>query len=399
MGEVHTVMRQIHRGLLRPLFVAAGALPLLALIVTPVQAADLTITTTYPTVQVDPGGQVKLPLNVQTTTPQVVELSVVGVPDGWTATFHGGGFIVNSVYTSGSLASPAPSDLTLQVSVPATATASDNKFTVHAVAGSSTADLPIDLKVASAQGGSVSLTTDVAAKRGAPGAAISFSLTLHNDTATEQTFSLSVPDAPSGWTVTATPPEAQATSFKVAAGDTSSVSVSATSPDTTPAGQYVFTVVASGGGNVGAQAQLGVELSGNESVSVSSPTGVVNTTANAGSPTNYQIQVVNNGSAPLTNVSLTGTPPTGWKITFTPSTIASLDPNGTADVTAAIQPSNDAVAGDYIVTLAASSGTANDSIQVRTTVQTSAFGGYIGLALIAAAIVGLLLVFRQFGRR
>ena len=55
-------MRHIARRLLRVLFVAAGTLPLLALLGTPVQAADLTITTTYPTVQVDPGGQVKLPL-------------------------------------------------------------------------------------------------------------------------------------------------------------------------------------------------------------------------------------------------------------------------------------------------------------------------------------------------
>ena len=393
-------MRHAHRRrLLRPLFVAAGALPLLALIVTPVQAADLTVTTTYPTVQVDPGGSVKLPLNVQTTTPQVVDLSVAGVPDGWTASFHGGGFIVSSVYTSGSVASPSPSDLDLQVTVPQTATPNDYKFTVHAAAGGVTADLPIDLKVATAEGGSVSLTTDVAAKKGNPGSAVTFSLTLHNDTATEQTFTLAVPDAPDGWTVTASPPEAQATSFKVAAGDTSSVSVSATSPSSAAAGDYVFTVVASAGSNVGTQGQLQVTLAGNESISVSSSSGALNTKATAGSPTSYQISVVNTGSAPLTNVSLTGTPPTGWKVTFTPSTIASLAPNASTDVTAAIQPSNDAVAGDYIVTLAAGSGTATDSIQVRTTVETSQVGGYIGLALIAAAIVGLLLVFRQFGRR
>jgi uncharacterized repeat protein (TIGR01451 family) len=399
MGEVHTVMRQIARGPLRFLFVAAGALPLLTLIATPVQAADLTITTTYPTIQVDPGGQVKLPLNVQTAIPQVVDLSVVSVPDGWTATFHGGGFIVSSVSTAGSVASPAPLDLTLQVSVPQTATPNDYKFTVHAAAGGFTADLPIDLKVATSQGGSVTLTTDVPAKRGAPGAAVSFSLTLHNDTATEQTFTLSVPDAPDGWKVTAQPSDAQATSFKVAAGDTSSVSVSATSPADATAGQYTFTIVASAGTNVGAQGQLGVELAGNQSISVTSPTGILNTTATAGSPTSYAVQVVNSGSAPLTNVSLTSTPPTKWQVTFSPTTIASLNPGDTASVTAAIQPPNDAVAGDYVVTLAAGSGTANDSITVRTTVQTSTIWGYVGLGLIAVVVIGLLLVFRQFGRR
>jgi uncharacterized membrane protein len=324
---------------------------------------------------------------------------VAGVPDGWTATYHGGGFIVSSVYTSGSAASPAPSDLELQVTVPQTAAPSDYKFTVHAAAGSTTADLPIDLKVASAEGGSVSLQTDVPAKKGTPGSAVTFTMTLHNDTATEQTFTLSVPDAPDGWTVTAAPPEAQATSFKVAAGDTSSISVSATSPIDATAGQYTFTVVADAGNNVNAAGQLGVELAGNQSVSLNSTTGVLNISANAGSPTNYAIQVVNSGSAALTNVNLTSSPPTKWKVTFTPATIASLGPNDTADVTAAIQPADDAVAGDYIVTLTAGAGTATDKVDVRATVVSSPIGGFIGLALIVLVIVGLLLVFRQYGRR
>ncbi len=400
MEEVHTVMQHARpRRLLRPLFVAVGALPLLTLLTTPVQAADLTITTTYPTVQVDPGGEVKLPLNVQTATPQVVDLSVANVPPGWTATFHGGGFIVSSVSTQGSAASPAPLDLTLQVSVPQDAAPNDYKFTVHAAAGGLSADLPIDLRVATAGGGSVSLQTDVPAKKGAPGAAVSFTMTLHNDTATEQTFALSVPDAPDGWTITATPPEAQATSFKVAAGETSTVSVSATSPADAAAGPYTFTVVADAGNGIGATGQLSVQLAGNEAVSLNSTTGVLNITANAGSPTNYALQVFNSGSAALTNVSLTSTPPTKWKVTFTPATIPSLAANTSADVTAAIQPADDAVAGDYIVTLTTTAGTATDKVDVRTTVQTSPVGGYIGLGLIAVVIVGLLLVFRQYGRR
>jgi uncharacterized repeat protein (TIGR01451 family) len=398
MEEVQIVMRHVRRRLLRPLFVAAGALPLLALVVTPVQAAELTITTTYPTVQVDPGGSVKLPLNVQTTTPQVVDLSVVGIPEGWTASFHGGGFIVSSVYTSGSAASPAPSDLELQVTVPQTATPNDYKFTVHAAAGSVTADLPVDLKVASAAGGSVSFTTDVPAKKGSPGSAVTFSLTLRNDTATEQTFTLSVPDAPDGWTVTATPPEAQAASFKVAAGDTSTVSVSATSPDSATAGDYVFTVVASAG-NVGAQGQLGVTLSGNESVSLRSSTGILNTDVNAGSSTNYSVDIVNTGSAALTNITFSDTPPTGWKVTYTPATLASLAPKAMQTVIAAIQPPADAVAGDYQVTLSVTAGTATDQVLVRTQVQTSTIWGVVGIGLIALVVLGLLVVFRQYGRR
>ena len=74
-------------------------------------------------------------------------------------------------------------------------------------------------------------------------------------------------------------------------------------------------------------------------------------------------------------------------------------PGATADVTAAIQPADDAVAGDYIVTLVRGQRHGHGLVDVRTTVETSPIGGYIGLGLIALVVVGLLLVFRQYGRR
>jgi len=396
-------MRQPAQRWLRPLIVVVGMLPLLAIVAAPtVQAVDtLTITTTYPSVEVDPGGSVSLPLNVQTPDPAKVDLSVTEAPQGWATSFHGGGFIVTSVYTTGSAASPPPSDLMLQVQVPANATPNDYKFNVHAASGTMTADLPIDLVVANDQGGSVTFTTDVPAKKGTPGSAISFDLTLHNNTATEQTFQLAVPDAPTDWTVTATPTgETGATSFKVAAGDTSSIDVEATSPETESAGDFVFTVQATAGSLV-ASTQLGVELAGQASLSIASAEagGVLNTTATAGSATNYTVIITNTGSAPLTNITLSSSPPSGWKVTFTPTSLTSLAPGDQQQVVAAIQPSDQAVAGDYNVDLTATSGSTTDSITIRTTVNTSTIWGIVGIALIVLVVIGLLLVFRQFGRR
>ena len=123
-------MRHVATGWLRPFLVGASGLWVVALLVlaaAPASAAvtSLTVTTTYPTVQVDPGGQVDLPILVQSPTPPQVDLSVNNVPDGFKTTFRGGGFIVSSVYTSGNDASPAPTDLKLRVEVPATATSQD----------------------------------------------------------------------------------------------------------------------------------------------------------------------------------------------------------------------------------------------------------------------------------
>jgi uncharacterized membrane protein len=68
-------------------------------------------------------------------------------------------------------------------------------------------------------------------------------------------------------------------------------------------------------------------------------------------------------------------------------------------VTATIQPASNALAGDYDLTLSASAGGATDSLDIRTTVQTSALWGLVGLALIVLVLVGLAWVFRRYGRR
>ncbi|MEO7118029.1 MAG: hypothetical protein ABIZ34_03550, partial [Candidatus Limnocylindrales bacterium] len=63
-------------------------------------------------------------------------------------------------------------------------------------------------------------------------------------------------------------------------------------------------------------------------------------------------------------------------------------------------PADNAIAGDFQVSFRADSAeSADDSLEIRTSVQTSPLWGFIGLALIAAVLVGLFLVFRQYGRR
>jgi uncharacterized membrane protein len=67
--------------------------------------------------------------------------------------------------------------------------------------------------------------------------------------------------------------------------------------------------------------------------------------------------------------------------------------------TARITPSGNAVAGDYMTTLTATTESASESIDVRVTVETAPIWGIVGVALIVAVIGGLVLVFRRYGRR
>jgi len=73
----------------------------------------------------------------------------------------------------------------------------------------------------------------------------------------------------------------------------------------------------------------------------------------------------------------------------------------TANANVAITPASGAIAGDYIVTLSARADqvTGPQTIQLRTTVETSSIWGFVGIALIVIVLIGLFLVFRRYGRR
>ena len=143
-----------------------GATSVLAQTATPTPGAppaQLTVSTTYPSITVDPGGTAKFPLQVTSPVVERVDLTVTGTPDGYTTTLKGGGLIVGSVTTTGTSASPA---LELDVKVPEGVTPSTQKLTVHGVSPSGQADLTIDVVIADTSGGDVSLTTDVIGQRG-----------------------------------------------------------------------------------------------------------------------------------------------------------------------------------------------------------------------------------------
>ena len=73
------------------------------------------MSTTYPSITVDPGGTAKFPLQVTSPVVERVDLTVTGAPEGYTTTLKGGGLIVGSVTTTGTSVSPA---LELDVKVP-----------------------------------------------------------------------------------------------------------------------------------------------------------------------------------------------------------------------------------------------------------------------------------------
>ena len=148
-----------------------------------------------------------------------------------------------------------------------------------------------------------------------------------------------------------------------------------------------------------ATTELQVEISGNFAITLTTPDERLNVDVVADRTTNIALVVRNDGTAPLVGVELAATPPTDWQVDFTPKVIEQIPPGETVQAVASITPAGDAVAGDYVVTIDARIPETTSSMELRTTVKTSGFWGFVGILLIVAAVVGLAWVFRQYGRR
>ena len=358
-------------------------------------AAAVTLSTPYVGIAVQPGSTATFDLILEATEETQVDLAVSGTPEGWTARLRGGGMEVTSVIVEPS----APPELQLAVSVPADAAEGAHELRVTASGGGSSASLVLTVNVAAAAGGTVELTTDVPVQRGSSDLTFPFALELRNDTPAQLTFSLQAV-GPDGWQVTAQPTgEERAASFSVDAGATKSIDVEAVPPENVEAGVYPLAVQATGTGGRNAAVELSVEITGRIEMALSTADERLNAQATAGSASDLTLVLANNGTAPLEGVSLTASPPSGWEVTFDPANPEAVGPGQVANVIARIQPSGDAIAGDYVVTLTAQNEQATESVDIRVTVEASPVWGIIGLLLIASAVGGLYWVYRRFGRR
>jgi uncharacterized membrane protein len=363
-----------------------------------VGAADgLEVTTQYPAVVVAPGNKVSFDLRVTSTRQADVELSLTGVPSGWTASILGGGYVVDAVAVGPGTAG----EVRLDVSVPAEAAAGSSTIRVTARGGGAQDVLPVSIRVNAEAAGTLTLTTATPELTGASDKDFKFDLQLQNDTAQDVTVSATAA-GPAGWTIDTTLTGAtDAASTVVKTGATQSISVSVTPAEGTPADTYPIKVTATAGERT-IEADLAIAVTGTYSLQLSTPGEVLSTRGSAGSATTQDFVITNTGTAPITNVTLEGTPPQGWTVTVNPEAgIPSIEPNATGTITATITPAAEAVAGDYVVTFkaVAAENTTGETAQVRFTVETSPIWAFVGIALIALILGGLFYVFRTYGRR
>jgi uncharacterized membrane protein len=365
-----------------------------ALVPATLAAQGLSLTTQFPAVTVTPGTKVSIDLVVDANEDARVALSLSGVPASWTAELHGGGYVVGAVHVDGN----DPTDVRLDVDVPTDATGT-TRITVRASATGTVVDLPIDITAQVGAGGEVNIETDVVALQGPASDTFTFTTTLRNDKEEDLTFTTTA-TGPADWDVSAkATAQSNAVSAVVKAGAVAQITVTADPPEDVVAGKYPINLSVVAGEETLTQ-DLEVVVTGSYTLTLDTPTGVLSTRGSAGTLTDQQFDITNTGSAPLTNVVMTATPPTDWKVEFEPATTETLASGDTLRVTAHITPTSDAIAGDYTIQFrAASEESDDDSAEIRYTVEASPIGAVLGAALIVVALGGLYWVFRRYGRR
>jgi uncharacterized membrane protein len=358
----------------------------------------LTLSTPYPAQVVPPGSPVNLPIEVQSygLPPEVVKLSVTKAPDNWQVHFIGNSRVVSEVY----LGPGASQSLTLKVEPPADVALGDYQIMLDAQSSGGSAQLGITLTVGEVFPPELKIEADLPELKGSPTTIFSFRGNVTNESDQDMLVSFQA-QAPPGFTVTFLQGVGgqELTSLPVAAGKSESITIQVKPAADTTAGDYpidaqVFSDQAS------ADLKLTASVTGQPDLSITTPDGRLSGQISSGKVTPMQITITNNGSAPAQNVRLESTAPSGWKVSFDPAGIPSIGPGEQVNVTVNYSPSDQSVAGDYMITLSAAPDSGNRaSADFRITLLTSTLWGVVGLVLIAAALGVVALAVARFGRR
>jgi uncharacterized membrane protein len=351
----------------------------------------------YPAVSVQAGTTANVGLKLQNfgLPPERFALSVDGVPQGWTATLLGGGQPVAAAMPS----TDATVNLELRLDIPANATSSTQTLTVNAKGANGTTSLPIAVTLAKELPAKLKVDTALPALRGTSKSSFEYQLTIKNDAGRNLTVSFAAA-APRNFETSFT--EAYGTqelsSVAIEAGKSKDVKLKVRPPSTVDAGSFPVKVTVSSEGAT-ASTEVTLDIVGQPRLALSGRDGLVSARGEAGQQTTIPVVITNTGSAPADDVELSSTAPTGWKIEFEPKTVAKIEPNKDAEVTARVTPTEKSLAGDYMATLRASSRGENASTQFRVTVGTSTVWGLWAIGIVGVALLFMAAAIARFGRR
>ena len=363
----------------------------------PADVKGLWITTDYPALSLRAGEETKFNVNLvnYNLAPQRADVSLQGVPAGWTAELRGSGRPVAAAFIEHN----NRATLELRLRVPPETQPGVFTIVVKADAPDRAMQLPVRITVQPGAATKLTAEPKLPVLRGTPKSSFDFKVQVKNESADDILANITH-NAPRGFQVTFKEGfgTQELTSLPLKAGDSKELSVDIKPSPTATAGRYPITIEI-GSERAKATTQLTLDVSGQPSVSLTGENDRLSGEVYAGRERRFTFVLRNSGTAEARNIEMSATPPSGWKVTFEPKTIPAIGPNSDQKVEAIIQPSEKAVTGDYMVGVRANGDGISESVNFRSTVATSTLWGAIGLGVIAAALLVLFGAVGRFGRR
>lgn len=364
---------------------------------TPRDIKGLYLLTDYPAVTLRPGTTSTISLRLQNYNlpPERLELSVSGVPSGWTATLLGGGQPVAAAMA----ATNSSATLQLRLDVPANAAIGTQSLTIAAKGKDVNADLPIAVTLAKDLPAKLTVQPQLPELRGTAKSSFEYQIAIKNDSGKRLTVALAA-DAPRNFETSFTENygSQELNAVPIDAGQSKDVKLKVRPPNTIGAGRYPVVMRATAE-DATAKADVALEITGQPKLDIAGRDGLVSARAEAGKETTIPVVITNSGSAPADQIELSGSAPSGWKINFEPKEIDHIPPGQNKEVQALVTPAAKALAGDYVSTVRATSRGESASSNFRITVTTSMLWGAYGVGIIGVALLVMVGAVARFGRR
>jgi len=356
-----------------------------------------------PGVIVPQGDDVSIDLDVTNRGRQDenIELSIPSVPKGWKARVKTYSFEINRVHVK----SDKSKSLTFKAEANEEIAPGDYTFLINAKTedgafkSSSKVVITVEKKEKEKKTKGINITTSYPVLQGPTDAKFEFSIEVENKLDKDTLFNLSA-QGPKDWEINFKPAyeDKFISSLRIKKDASQTMAVEVKPYPWAEAGSYPILVKVSSE-DAKAEVKLKVVLTGTYKLEAGTADGLLSLNAYQGKPANISFYVKNTGSATHNTVKFLSFKPENWKVEFKPERLESLAPGDLKQVEVTITPADQALVGDYSVSLRVEGEKDTKNMEFRVTVKASTAWGWIGIGIIVLVIAGLVVLFIKLGRR
>lgn len=356
------------------------------------------LSTEYPAMTVKAGDSLTFDLSLenQSGVSQEITLRTASIPEGWTGSFSANSKEISIVHVKNEATNKA---IDYALDIPLDTPDGEYEVVLSASGAQISDSMTLRLKVAAEEIGESKFEVEYPSQEGDADTTFTYSATLINNTLSDQNYSFTA-SAPQGWQISIKPSgeSTKVSALDVPARSTQALTISVVVPANIEAGEYPLSVTATSV-NEKMTIDMTATVTGSYDLELSTPSGRLSFNAYANKETAVQLTLTNAGNTDLTNVNLTSSAPSGWSVRFASESIELLEAGASIQTTAYVTPSEEAMSGDYAMTLTAKNSNASDKVEFRITVKTETVWGFAGIGIIVVMALVLFAVMHKFGRR